>query len=303
MKKGLFSIILLLLFGFNDAIGQSGGNVGIGTSSPAASAALDISSTERGILIPRLSLQQILSLQNPANGLQVFCTTDSKLYIYVSSANQWKEVEYGAGTLTPDACGYTITKSHAAGEVAPVNKTTTYGTVAGVPGEPYKCWITSNLGADQQATAVNDTTEASAGWYWQFNRKQGYKNAGSTVTPAWTITGINENSDWLAANDPCTIELGTDWRIPTYTEWNNVDSAGSWTNWDGPWNSGLKLHAAGSLDLNDGSLYYRGSYGYYWSSIQRDNSYGWSLLFDSSNCNMYNRNKAYGYTLRCLRDF
>ncbi|MFO7615237.1 MAG: hypothetical protein R6W71_11420, partial [Bacteroidales bacterium] len=62
MKKGLFSIILLLLFGFNDAIGQSGGNVGIGTSSPAASAALDISSTERGLLIPRLSLQQILSL-------------------------------------------------------------------------------------------------------------------------------------------------------------------------------------------------------------------------------------------------
>ncbi|MBW6460298.1 MAG: fibrobacter succinogenes major paralogous domain-containing protein [Bacteroidales bacterium] len=303
MKKVLFSIILLLLFGFNSAIGQSGGNVGIGTSSPAASAALDISSTERGLLIPRMSQQQIWSLQNPANGLQVFCTTDSKLYIYVSIANQWKEVEYGAGTLTPGTCGYTITKNHVAGDVAPVNKTTTYGTVNGVLGEPGKCWITSNLGADQQAATVDDASEASAGWYWQFNRKQGYKHDGSTVTPAWTITGINENSDWQAANDPCTIELGTDWRIPTNTEWYNVDNAGSWVNWNGPWDSDLKLHASGYLYYGDGSLDYRGYYGCYWSSTQIDYSYGRSLDFNSSYCGMYNSNKAYGSTLRCLRDF
>ena len=76
-----------------------------------------------------------------------------------------------------------LTINHVEGVVAPVTKTTTYGTVTNIPGELTKCWITSNLGSDQQATAVNDATEASAGWYWQFNRKQGYKHDGSTRTP------------------------------------------------------------------------------------------------------------------------
>ncbi|MEI7897716.1 MAG: hypothetical protein WCJ26_11825, partial [bacterium] len=79
-------------------------------------------------------------------------------------------------TLLP-TCG-TMTINHVAGTTAPVTKTVTYGTVTNITGEPSKCWITSNLGADHQATAVNDGTEASAGWYWQFNRKQGYKHDG-----------------------------------------------------------------------------------------------------------------------------
>ena len=186
----------------------------------------------------------------------------------------------------------------------PGYETVTYGTVTNIPGEPSKCWITSNLGADHQATAVNDATEASAGWYWQFNRKQGYKHDGTTRTPNTTwITSINENSDWITANDPCTIELGTGWRIPTYTEWNNVDNTGGWTNWNGPWSSGLKLHAAGYLVNSDGSLSGRGSYGYYWSSTQYDATIGWLLCFNSGNSNMLNNNKAYGFSARCVRDF
>ena len=134
-------------------------------------------------------------------------------------------------------CGDPLTINHVTtGGVAPVNKTVTYGTVTNIPGETSKCWITSNLGADHQATAVNDATEASAGWYWQFNRMQGYKHDGTTRTPNTTwINSINENFDWLAANDPCAIELGTGWRIPTNFEWINVDASGNWTYWNGPW--------------------------------------------------------------------
>ncbi len=149
-------------------------------------------------------------------------------------------------TQATNACSFScgsLTINHVEGNVAPVSKTVTYGTIYNIPGEPSKCWITSNLGADHQATAVNDVTEASAGWYWQFNRKQGYKQDGSTVTPSRNTTSIDENSDWLVTNDPCTTELGTGWRIPTRTEWENVDASGSWNNWNGPWSSGLKLHA------------------------------------------------------------
>ncbi|NCQ56176.1 hypothetical protein GW797_08140, partial [Candidatus Parcubacteria bacterium] len=84
------------------------------------------------------------------------------------------------------------------------------------------------------------------------------------------------------------------------TEWTNAD--GAWTNYTDTYNSVLKLHAAGYLNNNVGSLYFRGTHGYYWSSTQNDATNGWNLNFNSSNSNMNNNNKAYGFSLRCLRD-
>jgi len=204
----------------------------------------------------------------------------------------------------PFTCGSSITVNHVAGAVAPVDKTVTYGTVNNIPGETSKCWITSNLGADHQATAVDDTTEASAGWYWQFNRKQGYKHTGTVRTPntVW-ISSISENFNWTPANDPCTLELGVGWCIPTYTEWTNVDASANWTNWNGPWNSGLKMHAAGGLGYYDGSLANRGAHGYYWSSTQSRFNLGLSLYFFSSGSGMNIYFKENGFSARCVRDY
>jgi hypothetical protein len=48
--------------------------VGIGTTNPNASAALDITSTTKGLLMPRMTNVQRLAISNPAAGLQVFIT-------------------------------------------------------------------------------------------------------------------------------------------------------------------------------------------------------------------------------------
>ncbi|MCX6304307.1 MAG: hypothetical protein NT040_05020 [Bacteroidetes bacterium] len=201
------------------------------------------------------------------------------------------------------ACGTSITVSHlATGGVAPVDKTATYDIVTNIAGESTKCWISSNLGSDHQAANVDDATFESAGWYWQFNRKQGYSNDWLWPYPSWTITGISENSDWQTANDPCTHELGSGWRIPTYTEWVAVSTAGSWANWNGPWNSGLKLHAAGLLNYSDGVLYNRGSGGFYWSNTQVNDGEGWDLGFGANNCDMGGGTKPFGFSVRCLKD-
>jgi uncharacterized protein (TIGR02145 family) len=200
-------------------------------------------------------------------------------------------------------CGNSITINHVTGEVAPVDKTVTYGTVTNIPGEPSKCWITSNLGADHQATAVSDATEPSAGWYWQFNRKQGFKHTGTVRTPNTTwISSINENSNWTNANDPCAIELGVGWRIPTKTEWTNVEASGNWTNWNGPWNSALKMHAAGDLDATNGSLSQRGSFGAYWSSTQADGVDGFAECFSSGLIVVSMEYKPTGFSLRCTKE-
>jgi uncharacterized protein (TIGR02145 family) len=233
------------------------------------------------------------------------CGTSYKRYLWAyNGCGSSKPVSVSQSTLPCSTCSTSITINHIAGSTAPVTKTVIYGIVTNIPGEPSKCWITSNLGADHQATAVDDNSEASAGWYWQFNRKQGYKHDGTAVIPAWTITNISENTDWTAANDPCSIELGSGWHIPTYTEWTNADgvNGGNWINKTGPWNSGLKLHAAGCLFGNNSSLNYRGSYGYYWSSKQSSNSVGWSLSFDGGGSSMYYLDKATGVPVRCIRE-
>ena len=201
------------------------------------------------------------------------------------------------------SCGQTITINHVAGLVAPVNKTVTYGSVTNIPGETSKCWITSNLGADHQATSVSDATEASAGWYWQFNRKQGYKHDGSAITPGTSWTSIiNENSDWLILNDPCSIELGAGWRIPTSSELNNVDVGGNWINWNGPWNSSLKLHAAGFLSNYTGSLNARGTNGVFWSINQSNNLNALFLEIYSTGSYIHDGQKSGGVSLRCIKD-
>jgi hypothetical protein len=205
----------------------------------------------------------------------------------------------------PFYCGTTILNINhvTSGGVAPVNKSTTYSSATNIPGETTKCWITKNLGATQQASSVSDNTESSAGWYWQFNRKQGYKHDGITRTPGTTwISSINENSDWQTVNDPCGLELGPSWRLLTYTEWLNVFNTGGWTNWNGPWYSGLKLHASGFLNISSGALGNRGLDGHYWGSTQNGLSFGWTLYFSSGTSEMVTESKADGFSARCLRD-
>jgi len=202
-------------------------------------------------------------------------------------------------------CGNSIlTVNHiATGGVAPVDKATTYGTVTNIPGEPTKCWITKNLGATNQASTVNDATEAAAGWYWQFNRKQGYKHDGTTRTPATTwISNINENSGWIAANDPCTIELGNSWRLPSNTEWNNVNTSGGWTSYLGPWNSGLKIHASGAVTAASGSRIDIGVTGYFWSSTQNYSVYAYYFYCRNNASTTYSDLKANAVTIRCIKN-
>jgi hypothetical protein len=200
-------------------------------------------------------------------------------------------------------CGSSFTIIHDEGDIAPVSKTVTYGTVTNIPGETTKCWITRNLGATMQPNTVSDNTEAAAGWYWQFNRVQGYKHDGTTRTPNTTwIYPNNEHSDWISNTDPCSLLLGSAWRIPTSAEWVNVSAAGNWTNWNGPWSSGLQMHAAGHLYSIDGSSSDRGSYGLYWSNTWNDNYNYWYLVFNLNNFYMYNYDAGEGFPTRCVRD-
>ena len=73
---------LLLFFGL--FVLQLHGQTGIGTSTPNASAKLEVAATDKGFLLPRMTSVQRSSIASPANGLLVY-QTDGVVGFYVNT--------------------------------------------------------------------------------------------------------------------------------------------------------------------------------------------------------------------------
>ena len=68
MKRILFLLFLCV------AVHSLSAQRGIGTNTPNASSVLDISSTTKGFLPPRMTYAQMINIANPTAGLTVYCT-------------------------------------------------------------------------------------------------------------------------------------------------------------------------------------------------------------------------------------
>lgn len=68
--------------------GSDVGNVGVGTTTPSASALLDVQSTTKGVRMPNMTTTQKNAISSPAAGLMVFDTTLAKLCVYSGAAWQ-----------------------------------------------------------------------------------------------------------------------------------------------------------------------------------------------------------------------
>ncbi len=78
-------------------INYGGGTVAVGTGTPNASAILDLNSTSRGLLPPRLTTTQRDAITSPAAGLIIYNTTAQQLQIY--DGTNWMG---GSGTGTQE---------------------------------------------------------------------------------------------------------------------------------------------------------------------------------------------------------
>jgi hypothetical protein len=103
---------LILLFLFISFIAEA--QTGIGTTTPDASAKLDISSTTKGLLAPRMTAAQKTAISLPATGLLVY-QTDAPTGFYVNTgtsaspvwlriSNDWtksgNDISYTAGNVS-----------------------------------------------------------------------------------------------------------------------------------------------------------------------------------------------------------
>ena len=180
-----------------------------------------------------------------------------------------------------------------------------------------KIWMDRNLGASQVATSSTDV--ASYGDLYQWGRgADGHQIRTPLSTPTtgqssssspganfligslnW-YNGTNPDNLWQGVsgvNNPCPIG----YRIPTEAEWNAESLSWSTKNSAGAFASPLKLPMAGYRDYSDGSLGNVGTDGVYWSSTV-SSANARSLNFFSSVAFMNTDARAFGFSVRCIKD-
>ncbi len=297
MKTKILTLVTLAFIGLNTAKAQ----VGIGTTNPDASAALEVESTTKGFLPPRMTTAQRDAISNPASGLIIFNTSNNCLEFY---NNDWVSACDGSIVTSPPPPS----------------------TVIGANGVE---WMDRNLGASQVATSTNDTQ--SYGDLYQWGRAaDGHEKRNSTTINGNTASNRPGNAtdqgvwdgrfilrdggdnNWLTntstnnnlwdgvngTNNPCP----TGFRLPTDAEWDAERL--TWApnnNAVGAFASPLKLPAAGYRQRASGSLENVGFHGSYWSrTVSGVNAR--NIRFDSTSANMNTIFRANGRSVRCLKD-
>lgn len=95
MKKSIIVLMLIISFQFTETLAQG---IGINNPSPDPTAALDIASDSKGVLIPRVSTAERIAIGSgtPANGLLVYDNTTLTFWYY--NGSDWKELSGGGDT-------------------------------------------------------------------------------------------------------------------------------------------------------------------------------------------------------------
>lgn len=88
--KNIYGLIVYLFLSLPFAFSQ---NVGIGTLTPDTSALVELQSTSKGFLPPRMTTMQRDAIPTPAEGLQIFNTTTDCLENYING--QWQIIRCG----------------------------------------------------------------------------------------------------------------------------------------------------------------------------------------------------------------
>jgi hypothetical protein len=203
-KKKILNALLLACF-FAMFIGmqmpaQAQQNVGIGITTPDASAILDLTATDKGMLVPRMNTAQRTAIATPATGLLVY-DTDFAMFWYFDGT-QW--IPISAGMQGPT--GPTGT----AGVAGPTGPQGTQGPI-GPTGEAGDHYATTSTDCITIGTGTFNITVATGLAY----------TAGQSIVVAFDVN--NKLEGVVVSYDPMTgamtILIGTATGAGTYCLW------------------------------------------------------------------------------------
>lgn len=190
MKKIILILIVLVA-------SLSYGQVGIGTNNPDNSAVLDIESTTKGLLAPRMTAAQRTAISTPANGLVVYQTDSTQgLYCYINGS--WSAISSGttAGSWTPvitDSSGGSISGT-ATGFYQRVGNVVNFSGTISIPNGYGDLSIQASLPISSNFTLVTDASGSVSGSYIDVSPREFSK---STLSGA---IDVNVTTDKLNIN-------------------------------------------------------------------------------------------------------
>ena len=271
---------------------------------PDGSAMLDVKSTDKGVLMPRLTQTEIAAIVSPAVGLIVFNTDDNRFYFFDGGDNDWKEIAIGAATIIPGGtftCG-SSTISDGDGN--------TYSTVL----IGTQCWTAKDLATTKykDGTDIPLVTDNSA---W-----------GSIATPGYCWYNNDEatyGEDYGALYNWYTVNTGNlcpdGWHVPSDAEvailntYLGNDAGGKLkevglTHWNDP-NFGATNETdfnlrPGGFRPNNGIFAEIGNYGSFWTTTESwgSRSMYWYTSFENAIFHRHRAPKNHGWSIRCIKD-
>lgn len=204
MKHLLIVALLAITF-------SSNAQLGIGTTNPASSAQLDVSSTTKGLLPPRMTVVQRNAIQMPDAGLMIYCT-DCGTYGEPEYYNgiKWLNINGANAGVKPGT--YAVGQAALGGKIAYIF----------VPGD-----LGFDLNSQHGLVAATEDQSAGIQWYNGNNSTTGAYDAGIgaglkntyIIITAQGATAANYAAGIASAY---TSGIYTDWFLPSIFELNKL---------------------------------------------------------------------------------